>query len=259
MDVAKLRVQSLSLLTQQRLSNIKKAKLLGQMAEKKNAYETFLAHLEYMRNAPFEEQKHFGFTDPHYESNAEEYYREQLMFLEKHDLLNYVHDNFSNVENLVRKAETYDKEREEIEINNKLRHSIPEPFNPQENKPNIVQSEQGKGILLSHLLEKYLEENKQDVRVKTSDKMKSHIGFLICCIGDKDVSNFTQSDLRDYKEKLNEKTKGYKDQDVLISPVTKNDHLESCKRLFDFAIGSYNDKLPNYFSNPTIRYKETSA
>ena len=48
MDVAKLRVQLFSLLTQQKLSQIKKTKLLGQMTQKKTIHDVVRDFMKYV-------------------------------------------------------------------------------------------------------------------------------------------------------------------------------------------------------------------
>lgn len=255
MDVAKLRVQLFSLLTQQKLSQIKKTKLLGQMTQKKNIGDVIRDFRKYVEDACQEEQDSYGYEDPYFEENMEHIYSENLKLLEEWGLLDLVHENLRNVGELAKRVMRYKREGEKREATKILKSKFIKRYGIQEKNTTIVPPEQVNGILLSNLLKEYLEENKQDVEVKTSDKMRSHIGFLIACIGDVNVNYFSQSDLREYKEKLNKKRRMYKGQNILISSVTKNDHLQSCKRFFDFAIGSYNDKLTNYFSNSTIYFK----
>ncbi len=110
MDVAKLRVQLFSLLTQQKLSQIKKTRLLGQMTQKKTIGDVIRDFRKYVEDANPEEQDSYGYEDPCFEENMEHIYSEDLKLLEEWGLLDLVHANFRNVGELAKRAMRYKRE-----------------------------------------------------------------------------------------------------------------------------------------------------
>ncbi|PHZ83471.1 site-specific integrase [Paremcibacter congregatus] len=250
LNAAKLRVQSLSLFTQKTLYKIKSAKLEGLVDREKSLNSIIEEYRDYIAGADPWEQESVHFRTPDFERIIE-HIGEELIYIKEGGLLGYVDQDLNNLEELRKKIENSCKRKNAIEIEtilNKMVHS--------EAKNTVVQNEnQSQKTLLSDLLQEYLNDEIGEVRPKTRGKMKSHIDFFIKCIGNIDVNEFSQSNLRAYREKLNQRSRTLKGEKVLISNVTKNDHLTSCRTLFDFAIGHYNSRLENYFTSPAVFYK----
>jgi len=257
-DLAKLRIMSLTLRTQQALNRIKNMNLLVSMDKEKSISQLLYDFEKYITNADLCEQEMFRHELADFEM-ASQFYTVQLATIKKAGLLKFVREDFSNIIQLEKKATEFNKKKEEAEINAVLQNQFLDITSQKKNtetEPDNTETVSPRtGILLSEVLQKYLKNEMSDVRQKTQDKMTSHIEFLIHSIGDININDFTQAHLREYQKKLNEKTKITDGKSKSISSVTKNDHLASCKKLFEFAIGFYNSELENYFSNSTIHFK----
>ncbi len=111
-------------------------------------------------------------------------------------------------------------------------------------------------LRLSELLKSYITNVENGVSAKTIYKMQTHIDFLIDCIGNIKVANFDKQFLRTYREKLNQRTilsKGILND---LTSQTKNDHIRSCKKLFDHALAYYDLTMINHFDNQGLYFKE---
>ena len=253
MDVAKLRVQSLSLHTQKTLHQIKNTKSLGLMEKEKSIHSIIKNYRNHMANSEPYEQDAVSFGSLDFERLIE-HFDDELLLVKSGGLLKFVSEDLSNLGELVEKVKEHQKQKNEMQIDGILHDKLPKTVGQNH---TVKEETSSQDISLSELLKKYLENENSDVRVKTSDKMKSHIEFLIQCVGDIGINDFTQSHLREYQSKLKDKTRNLKGKTTAISSVSKNDHLASCRRLFGFAIGHYDSKLQNFFSNSTIYYKGT--
>lgn len=111
-------------------------------------------------------------------------------------------------------------------------------------------------LTLSKLLKSYITNIEHGVSAKTTYKMQTHIEFLIECVGNVKVANFDKSTLRTYRDKLNQRTILSKGVLKPLTSQTKNDHIRSCKKLFDHALAYYDLTMINHFDNQGLYFKE---
>ena len=111
-------------------------------------------------------------------------------------------------------------------------------------------------LTLSNLLKSYITNIENGVSAKTTYKMQTHIEFLIGAVGDVKVADFDKQALRAYRDQLDQRTILSKGEYNSLTSQTKNDHIRSCKKLFDHALAYYDVMTSNHFDNQRLHFKD---
>ena len=249
-EVARIRLDRLRMMSRILLTKIKNQYKLSHMTDNKTINEILREYCDYLAHdeTGLADELRFGSTlfDHHYE-----YVEKKLFLLRELGLLNFVDTDLGNLDELHLKAKTKAGEIKSAEIEavlNQKSKSISE-------KSSSPKAETKTEITLSQLMEYYASRASDDIRLKTMDKIRGHIEFLIETVGDIRVTEFNQKHLRSYIEKLDKRCRIVKGEKIKISNSTKNDHLGSCRKLFDKAVNFHDSKIHNYFKSKTILFK----
>lgn len=247
-DVAKIRVQLLSIFTAKLLTKIRGRQTINSNQPDINTmlreYRNYIARAE-----PYEQEAVY-WGKPEFE-RVIEIIEQQLHLIKEYQLLEFVDEDFNNIEELLEKIKIKHKRSRDAEVDTIL--GDPKHVSLQA----LVEDNKGEktNITLSDLLKAYIDKSEKGVSPKTTYKMKTHIEFLIECVGDIKVVDFDKDKLRDYRNKLDKKTTVKRGKPVPLNTLTKNDHLRSCKKLFDHATGFYEGIVDNHFNNQRLLFK----
>lgn len=238
----------------------KKINNSGEQSFSIKAYlKNYLLHIEHAE--PYEQRAVYWGTETFNE--VLEHVERDFRLLAKYNLLAELEEDFSNLDELSALAEKIREriKRERIQkiaenaVNAEALGSSVDSANS-----NSAESQSGSDsvVTLSIILAAYLSRNdSSDVKwkPKTREHERSRFSFLIETVGDIPVHAFSESQLRDFNNALQKRTRKFRGEDVPISAQTRNEYLRVCKRVFDFAEAHYESVAKNLFANKSIYFK----
>ncbi|MBT5186703.1 MAG: site-specific integrase [Kordiimonadaceae bacterium] len=248
-DLASARVQQMSMFTRLLLTKIKKHGRVIPMSKSKTINSILREYRNYIADADPNEQKAVYWGTEKFEEIIE-YQHNRLGFIEHHGLLEFVNVDLEDVDELYGRAKAKEARVKEDEI----AATLGEKENVVEATVPSTEEIDKEPIKLSALLESYVEEKASSITVKSLDQTKGHIEFLIGVVGDIDVSKFNESLLRKYRGELTKRKVKRRGTIVGIKNLTKNEHIESCRQLFEHAKDLHNVNLTNFFAGRKVKF-----
>jgi integrase len=252
LEVACLRVDQMRLFTQSLLTKIKKQGRVPFMSNSKTINSILRDYRNYIASCNSVEQDEVYYGTAKFEDIIE-HLRHRLIYLEKFDLLRFVHKDLDNLDTLYERAEAKEAALEDEDIDAALNGLTNATATIEQ---HAVLSDDA-SITLSELSKLYGDNRKSYVSDKTGYQSNNHIQFLIGVVGDIKVSVFGKAEYRTYRNALKERKVIRHDVETNISAVTKNEYLKSCKRLFEYALDNYEFGITNHFDSPTIYFKQS--
>ena len=227
-------------------------------------YVSMKAENDHYREHPYTE------FDPQQFTSDEEFVAHQLWRLVETGLFDEMDPEFANKDELYEKAIAYLKRlneakvdaRFEAELQNEKDAVISEVLKASPKLPaagdgvSEVLPEQTSDLKLSDFLSKYIKDKMQDSAWadKTRRRTETHFNFLIDTVGDVRVQEVGKQTVDTFRDALRNKQHMKRGALKPLSVTSKNDYLETCKRVFEYCSERIDVAVKNPFEGKTIKF-----